>query len=279
MIYINNRRFGDKFFMNGEVNYKAVELSDDINIIRMRFRDNTDITNMMFAYQYIKEEKPESKVVLHMLYTPYSRMDRAINDQIFSLRLFARILANMNMHVVVVDNHSDVLRLEFEAAGIDFEIDSHALDRFISRAYEISDADVILLPDKGAYAKYGPICARALEGKRPVEYIHGVKTRDLNNKGTIIGYDLVCNGVTVENKKVLIVDDICSFGGTALNAAKALKMAGASEVHFYIAHAELNLFKGELTHNTLFNSIITTDTILEMSDKVPCEVPVIILRY
>lgn len=278
MIYVNDQIFGAKTFMNGEVNFETVTLLDDVNTIRMKFRDNSDITNMMFAYQYIKEEKPESNVVLHLLYTPYSRMDRAINNQIFSLRLFAKMLATMDMSVVVIDPHSDVLQLEFDEAGVNYTISTLTLYRFIRRAYDISNPDIIMMPDKGAYAKYGPICLDALMYRGAVKYIHGTKQRDLENKGKIVGYQLECDGVDVKGKNVLIVDDICSFGGTALQAVQALKQAGAAEVHLYITHSELNIFKGKLTECEDLTSIITTDTVLDLSDKPATKVPVYILN-
>lgn len=280
MLYINSQLFGNDLFMNGEVNFKCVNIHQDNNVIRMKFRSNIDIANLLFAYQYIKDKAPKGEIELQMLYTPYSRMDREINEQLFSLRYLARLLATMDMNIVVIDNHSHVLIQEFDDAGVKYKIDKYALENFIRRAFEISGADTIMMPDAGAFAKYGPICVKALGEKgKNVQYIHGNKKRDLKNKGKITNYELNTYELDIKGSKILIVDDICSFGGTAKLAAQALRNAGASEVHLYITHSELNLFKGDLPYGEYLDSIITTDTVLEISDKTDCKVPVYILKY
>jgi ribose-phosphate pyrophosphokinase len=60
---------------------------------------------------------------------------------------------------------------------------------------------------------------------------------------------------------VLIVDDICSRGGTFVHTAKALKDAGAANVYLYITHCERTIFNGEIFSSGLIEKVFTTNSI------------------
>jgi ribose-phosphate pyrophosphokinase len=65
----------------------------------------------------------------------------------------------------------------------------------------------------------------------------------------------------VKGKDVLIVDDICSRGGTFFHSAKALKAAGANKIYLYVTHLETTVFNGELLNSGLVEKIYTTNSI------------------
>lgn len=282
MLSINGVEFGNEKFKNGESIFKDVKISeDDYDIIRMRYKDGDDIARLLFAHRYIKEKKPDGKIILEMLYVPYSRMDRQINDQVFSLRLMAQILASLkDTQVIVMDPHSNVMKDEFEKAGVNFRIDEDALKRNIYVSYYMTMPDVICMPDKGAHAKYEPICREAL-GKE-LTFVYGEKVRNLENKGHIESYKIITDGVDLKDKKVLIIDDICSFGGTAVKASEALNALGAAEISLYITHSEENIFKGDVFKASYIDRVITTDSIITKQDaRDLCDdmVPLTILEY
>lgn len=264
MIKINGNIFGANNFPNGEVVYKTVALNKDRNNIRMNYECAKDIGDLMFAAKYVKEKEPDSKLDIYLNYTPYSRMDREINDQIFSLRLFAQIIADMKAdRVYVIDPHSPVCKEEFERAGVNLVILDTKLIQFITEAINRFNPDVLFLPDKGAYAKYTEILKSVpVAINRPVMY--GQKIRNLKENGKLIGYAIINDeNIVLKDKKVLIIDDICSFGGTALNAAKKLKEQEVKEVGFYIAHAEYCIGGGDVFKTDLIDKVYTTTTLLK----------------
>jgi ribose-phosphate pyrophosphokinase len=66
----------------------------------------------------------------------------------------------------------------------------------------------------------------------------------------------------IAGRNVLIVDDICSKGGTFYHSAKRLKEAGAANIYLYITHCEQTIFEGELLKDdSLIKHIFTTNTI------------------
>lgn len=65
----------------------------------------------------------------------------------------------------------------------------------------------------------------------------------------------------VTDRNVLIVDDICSRGGTFTFTAKALKEAGANEVYLYVTHCENTIHSGTVLTDGLISRVFTTDSI------------------
>ena len=65
----------------------------------------------------------------------------------------------------------------------------------------------------------------------------------------------------VNGKDVLIVDDICSRGGTFTRTAKALKAAGAKSICLYVTHCENTIEKGDILTDGLIDTVYTTKSI------------------
>ena len=119
---------------------------------------------------------------------------------------------------------------------------------------------IAFYPDEGSMKRYS--------GMINMPYAFGMKKRDWET-GKILGLD-VMNADLVKGKNVLIVDDICSRGGTFLHSAKALKEAGAERIFLYVTHAEKTMVEGEMYNNLdLVERIYTTDSIfnIEWDDR------------
>ena len=66
---------------------------------------------------------------------------------------------------------------------------------------------------------------------------------------------------SVKGRNILIVDDICSRGGTFFYAAKALKELGAKKIYLYVTHCEKTILEGELLTSGLIEKVFTTNSI------------------
>ena len=66
---------------------------------------------------------------------------------------------------------------------------------------------------------------------------------------------------------VLIVDDICSFGGTFYFSAQKLTELGAKKIYLFISHCEKSILNGKLINCELINKIYTTDSIYNCENK------------
>ena len=240
MVLVNGNIFGSDTFPNKEINFKAVDLMDETNIVTIPFTDNDDIFKALVAIEYIKDKKPGSKVTVYFQYLPYSGMDREINNQLFSLKYLASILNKMGVYkIYVFDPHNAAVTSELipNVKYID-------LNCVVKRVIENYKPDVVYYPDKGAMAKYPNILTVVTEKNIPI--IYGNKVRDLEDKGKIVSYETVLNGVDVKDKRVLIIDDICRKGGTFAWAASNLKELGVADVALYVSHCEGCVFDGTL---------------------------------
>lgn len=258
MLKINDVLFGNETFKNNEVIYKEVPLEDDINVITMVFENNKDIADLMFATAYIRSEKPDAKLELNMPYLPYSRMDRKINEQIFSLKLFAETLNAMHFSVVrIIDPHSEVSSCINNLYVVPIE-------HIVAAVAAEVKADVILFPDAGARRKYTQVYRYICE-KYPV--IYAEKVRDLKDRGRILSSKIVDeNGLDLNGKTVLIVDDICVGGRTFQLASEALKEKGVKEVYLWVAHCENAVFDSPLLKEHHIDRIYTTDSIIRKQE-------------
>lgn len=240
MIRINGEVFNSEEFHNGEVIFKQTPvISQERNTIEMNFKDNRDIANLMFARQWLTDVALPADCDLVMLYCPYERMDRPINEQLFSMKYFAEIIAKFDFtNVYILDPHSEVCINELDDNGVNVHIVD--LEGYVRDVIRQFCPDYICYPDKGAYSKYPRVLSHI-----DIPCFYGQKTRDLNNNGKITSYELV-DAPDLAGKKVIIIDDICCLGGTAYSAATEMKKLGAKEVAFYISHCEDGIFVGNI---------------------------------
>jgi ribose-phosphate pyrophosphokinase len=175
-------------------------------------------------------------------------MDRVKSDEdVFTLKYFCEVINSLKFDIVWVrDAHSNV-----SLALLDNVIDEGVV-HYVREAINQSDAEALFFPDEGAMKRYADLF-------KDMPYAFGMKKRDWKT-GQIQGLDLV-NPENIEGKNILIVDDICSRGGTFFHSAKALKAAGAKSVSLYVTHLEETVTIGDLPGSDLIDHIYTTESI------------------
>ena len=184
---------------------------------------------------------------LWMPYVPHARMDRVKNsNEVFTLKYFCEVINSLHFNMVfITDVHSNVAPALLE------HVVQLKVTATIERVIDMCGEPVLFYPDEGAMKRYSTDLAR------PCAF--GIKKRDWVT-GKIQGLTLI-NEELVKGKDVLIVDDICSYGGTFFHSAKALKEAGANNIYLYVTHCETSIFDGEMINSGLITGIYTTDSI------------------
>jgi len=195
-----------------------------------------------------------SNIQLKMPYIPNARMDRVKHDdEVFTLKFFANIINSLNFdYVSVLDPHSSV-----SEALID-NICVKTPELFINKVLDQVYVDSLFFPDEGAMKRYS--------GMAKLPYAFGVKERQWDT-GKILGLNIAGDAELIKNKNILIIDDICSRGGTFYFAAKKLKELGAKDVHLYVTHCEDTIHQGELLKGDLIKSVWTTDSLFHSSHE------------
>jgi ribose-phosphate pyrophosphokinase len=258
MIKVNGKEVEFIQFPNGET--KLVEESIEKGValmfpkISFKYQDDSDLIKLMFVKNYLDSLGGIGGETLTIYYMPYSRMDRSENNSAFTLKYIANFINYLNFERVrVVEPHSDVtpaLINNVKPLYIGFDLLPIVMD---SIGFN-KNKDYIFFPDAGAGKRYASLKGfKQLVGHKHRDFQTG-EIKSLKVVGELPEFP--------ENSKVLIVDDLSSYGGTFLHSAKALKHIGFDKVYLQVAHAEDSIFDGQLFKTDFVDGIYTTNTIL-----------------
>lgn len=237
-----------------KVETNEIRLVEGTIIIQWYYESDAEL----FTLICLRKHFSDAHIALFMPYCPHARMDRVKNDNdVFTLKYFAEVINSLNFDLVFCEDvHSNVA-----AALINnfYPLDSEYAG--IRNLYSELDLDtegelIVCYPDEGAMKRYSD--------KIDAPYAFGIKKRDWKT-GKILGLELM-NKELVKGRDVLIIDDICSRGGTFYYTAKALKEAGVNNIYLYVTHCEKTVLNGDLIKSGLVKEIFTTDSILSFED-------------
>lgn len=255
MLEWNGRAVGLSHFPDGTLHMNVPEEIPlrTLNNIWWKYESDSELFALMCLTDTVRNMfGTDIEIVLQMLYLPHARMDRIKKaSEVFTLKSFAKAINSLKFKsVVVLDPHSHVAEALIDNILVESPID------YISRAVEIVNEDsanfMFFFPDEGAMKRYS--------GMIRAPYLFGVKRRDWGS-GKILGLDVVGNIALVKGRDFLIVDDICSRGGTFLHSARKLKELGANKIYLYVSHCENTVLDGELISSGLVERIFTTDSV------------------
>ena len=230
---------------------------EDVIIVQTAYPDQKIIE--LFLIQDAVFEAGANKITVILPYFGYSRQDKKFEEgEPISARAIAEHISLHADYIITIDPHKE-----------------HILGFFNSPAYsctavpEIAEylkgkqIDFVLAPDKGAKER-----AKQISNIIGSEYDYLEKTRI---DGTTV--EIKPKSLDAKNKKVTIIDDIISTGGTMAKSIKELKKQGAKEVSVACTHG---LFVGGAKEKLLSagcDEIISSDTIENDFSKVkaaPC---------
>ena len=267
MIKVNYEEIKKEVFPNGETRLDlrpvlANPVAEKEYFFEWKYESDADFFTLELIIDYIKEHDADwnKKVtILNILYMPYSRMDRSENGSVFSLKTAAKIINSWKFKIVsIFEAHSEkTTQLIDNSSSI--PISAVLLDEALLSLKQSSDLPVyVFYPDKGAKARYD---------MPEMPCLTGSKKRDFET-GRITAYEIdnpedLKHGIF----NVVIVDDLTSYGGTFIAAAKLLQELGASDIILAVTHCEEAAFQGDLLKyiDVLFttNSITNSESFAE----------------
>lgn len=220
------------------------------------FENNDELVALIYLTGHMREYGVE-KIFLEMPYIPNARQDRAQEiEDVFTLKYFAGVINMLNFDgVLVTDPHS------YTSCALINRVRVHSIDEIVIRAMSrdeilfdaLSEDNLSLFfPDEGSMKRYSKMFE--------IPYTFGIKTRDWET-GKINGLNIIGDDKNIKGKTVLIIDDICSRGGTFYHSAKKLKELGADKIYLYVTHCENTILDGELLGSGLIEKVFTTNSI------------------
>ena len=250
MIKINEQVIEQNHFPDGTLLLKetvSYDVSTRMADIQWLFENNEELVTLIYLTKHLRDSGIEH-IDLYMPYIPNARQDRVrLSEDVFTLKYFADIINYLYFDsVIVLDPHSSVSEALINNINIDFG------ETFIAQAISSCNPNMLFFPDEGSMKRYSRMFEK--------EYAFGIKKRDWAT-GKIEGLDVAGCIDKIKDSRILIVDDICSRGGTFYHSAKKLKELGAKEIYLYITHCENTILEGELLTSGLIEKVYTTNSI------------------
>lgn len=265
MIEINGYELTPEHFADNSLKLKISEnikktiKNKATNYITWKYESDEEL----FTLMCLRDKYSSENMELIMFYLPHARMDRVKNSSdVFTLKTFCKIINSLNFSkVYILDPHSNVGPALLDRLIVYTPLLS--ISKAVQQtAKESENGMVAFFPDEGACKRYEEMvsCAEKATGSKKRDWVTG----KLSN-------DYVIHEDNIKGKDILIIDDICSYGGTFVRAARALKEKGAKNINLYVTHCENNATKGELFSCGLINKVFTTDSLIhtdELKEKI-----------
>lgn len=220
------------------------------------YDNDGELFQLIALVKHLKS-KARCRIWLNLPYVPNARMDRVKNsDEVFTLKAFADTINWLGFEGVTICNpHSTVSEALFDRVRVDFDCVKEDVKHILDTS--LDKIDVLYFPDEGACKRYSDILAPL---GLPVAF--GIKNRDWKT-GKILGID-IAGFDDLKGKNILMIDDICAYGGTFYYSACALKDKGANDISCYVTHLENSVMdpkKGKLIQGDLIKTIYATNSI------------------
>lgn len=187
-------------------------------------RQNDSLVETLLLIDAVRHNNP-SKIILLIPYIAYSRQDKIfLPGEPISAEVVLKTLSHIGGDcLITIDIHSPKSLNSFNGIAENILVS----DILVEKALRYVEKPIILAPDKGAIGR-----AKYAAEKHGLEYDYLVKQRDrITGEITMIPRE-----ITVENRDVIIVDDIISTGGTIVTAAKLMLKQGARRVVLATSH-------------------------------------------
>jgi ribose-phosphate pyrophosphokinase len=257
VIFVDTKKIEFGEFPNKEsyLNFNTFSFGPK-SLVTLKFESDQDLFNLYILKKYMDETFKNNNFELQVLYFPYSRMDRRNQFYTFNLKYVAQLINDMKFSkVIVYDAHSDV-----SLALIDNCVSSGNISTLFSLFQNEHGMNntFIFYPDSGAQKRY--------EKSFAYPTLVGIKSRDFES-GAIDSYQIL--GGFKSDSDVVMIDDLCSKGGTFIGAAKELKKIGAKDIYLIVGHCENNIENGEIFKTDLIKTVYTTDSIYSGGNACP----------
>ena len=257
----------ERIFSDGELQprLQKEEKADQIILILQK-RTNENINDYLLKYFLLARKAKDlaKKVVGIMPYLPYARQDAVFQEGESLSALYIDELIEKNLDVFITCNmHEHRKRIEDL-----FKIPAHNLFLFRDLAEKFQDFEpektVIVSPDREAETFVDDFCQNFSASK-----LNFLKQRDTKTGKITFSYP----EKDLQDKEVIIVDDIVATGGTILEAAKIIQKLKAKTISFAFIHPIFGDQSIESLRKVNPKRIITTNTLENSKYKVDITEP------
>jgi ribose-phosphate pyrophosphokinase len=238
-------------FSDGELWVKFIEniRGDDVFIIQPTQPPAENLMELLIMLDAAKRASAK-RVTAVIPYFGYARQDRKDQPRVsISAKLVANLITKAGAdRVITMDLHTAQIQGFFDIP-MDHLYSSAVLIECFTKM-DISNL-AVASPDVGSIKM-----ARSYAKRLGCELILIDKRRPKANEAEVL--NIIGN---VDNKNILIVDDLIDTGGTFVNAAQALRKKGAKEIFGACTHPILSGTAYKRIEESVVKELIVTDTL------------------
>lgn len=227
-------------------------LDDDVAIVQNTYPDGNLVE--MFLIQDAVRRLGAKSVTLVIPYFGYARQDRVFKPgEPESAKVMCELLSRVCDYVITIDIHKEAVLESFGKKYADLKAANAMGDYFKGRGI-----DMVFSPDIGAAGR-----AKMVGERMGVPYDHLEKHRV---SGTEV--EIKPANSDVKGKKILIVDDMISTGGTIMTATTQLKAAGAKSVTVACTHGVYVGGALEKLKKSDIDELLSCNTLISETSKI-----------
>ncbi|MCK5602324.1 ribose-phosphate pyrophosphokinase [Candidatus Pacearchaeota archaeon] len=256
MIKLNGNEVIFKKFPNGETLIDKDQIDRGIiedNRIVFKYEDDSDLIKLMFIKKHLDTLGTISDLIL--VYCPYSRMDRSESGSVFTLKYVAKFINFLQFaDVQIIEPHSDVTMALIDNV-FPINLSLKLFNEMVGTVKFDKERDCVYFPDASAEKRY----SKHLKGYKTLT---GFKKRDFKT-GEIQSLEIFGEPDS-KGFNVIMIDDLCSRGGTFMYGGKKLKEMGADKIYLVVAHCEDTIFTGDIFKTDIIDTVYTTNSILDL---------------
>jgi ribose-phosphate pyrophosphokinase len=247
-------------FSDGEsaINIGEVVRGSDVFVIQSTCSPvNDNLVELLIMIDALKRASA-GRITAVMPYFGYARQDRKAKarDPI-SAKLVANLITVAGAdRVLTMDLHTPQLQGFFDIP-VDHMMGVPVMASYFQEKFKSYEDVVAVSPDVGSvtrtrkFAEWLDIPIAIIDKRRPKANVSEIMN--------VVG--------DVNNKRVILIDDLIDTGGTIVNAAKALTDMGAKEVFACCTHGVLSGPACERIENSCIKELVTLNTIPLPKDK------------
>ncbi len=247
-------------FSDGEIQVSIGELvrGSDVFIIQSTSHPvNDNLVELLIMIDALKRASA-GRITAVIPYFGYARQDRKAKARD---PISAKLVANL----ITVSGADRILTMELHTPQLQgfFDIPLDHLQgfpiiaKYFAKKFDDREELIAVSPDAGSVARTRKFAERL---NIPIAIID--KRRVVSNESEVM--NVIGD---VQNKRVILIDDLIDTGGTIVNAAQALLGHGAKEVYACCTHAVLSGNAVEKFKNSNIKELVTLNTIALPKEK------------
>jgi ribose-phosphate pyrophosphokinase len=243
---INNKKIDFVRMPAGEWHLRIDEIGD----VTFEYPDD-NFEKLALAVDALKRNGAK-KINLKMYYMPYARQDRVVNNgEALSIKVWADLINSLAFDSIeTLDAHSSTCDALFN------KFFNLSPKKYILNALSEIEYPILISPDEGQSKKIYRL-------NLGIDIIECSKKRDAKT-GEIIGVSVP--NCEIENRNVLVIDDICDGGATFIKLGKELSNLNPKSLNLYVSHGIFS--KGFLELEKIYKRIFTTDSYAGQESKI-----------